>query len=332
MSKLDAIALSDLLSAQLAVPAWLALGVAALIVVFSVIALRARSAGKARRLWTAAGFVIAVLASVAAFDWIARSEQAAERRALLAREAELSHAALAPGSALACLDATAGESIEAACEKAVFATAQSAAGAIAYMDARLKILAAAAGSDDPHVRAALASTRRAIALDRFGVAAHVLAMRDGCTASDCAAFALVDDANVLKGNMKAQVFEQYVSRYVARWTAPPAEKAPAVAAAPAEQPAPLASIQPGGAPLLKPVKPGEPWDYPSADDIPAVSIMDKEPPRPKEAAVQAEPAAQASAAPPAAASSAAAAPPPVPPQRPQQKKQQTQQTPQPAAR
>ena len=60
--------------------------------------------------------------------------------------------------------------------------------------ARLTLLAdglAFARHGDPDFAATLAGLRRAIELDRFGIAAHVLAVRDGCTAERCAAFALL---------------------------------------------------------------------------------------------------------------------------------------------
>ena len=50
----------------------------------------------------------------------------------LQRNAELSLSAVAPGSTLACLDGVAGEAVENACEKTVFADPQSAASAVAY--------------------------------------------------------------------------------------------------------------------------------------------------------------------------------------------------------
>ncbi len=260
------------------------------------------------------------LGAVAVFALVERStvaERAAERRALLARDAELSRMALTPGSALACLDGGAGEAVENACEKRVFASPQSTAAAVAYMDARLKLLADAAGAGGAGgagLPAELASTRRAVALDRFGVAAHVLALRDGCTPNKCEAFTLVDDASALKANLKAEVFDQYVSRYVADWNAPPpAEKPPAMSAVPA--PAPVASV---AAPIMgmRPtaaVKPGEHWDFPSAASIPPVSIMNSEPPLPTGADAQAQ---AGSAAPAPAAKPAAEVKPPIPPKRP----------------
>ena len=239
------------------------------------------------------------LVAIAVFALIERSavvERASERRALLARDTELSRIALEPGSALACLDGGAGDTVENVCERKVFASAQSTAAAVAYMDARLRLLAAA--EHDAGVLPLLASTRRAVALDRYGVAAHVLAIRDGCTAEKCDAFALVDDASVLKANLKAEVYDQYVSRYVASWTAPEKmpEKAPAVSALPP----PPAPVIVSGQTTTPAVKPGEHWDFPSAASIPAVSIMGAEPPLPKgaEAQAQAKPA-PADAIPPA---------------------------------
>ena len=88
------------------------------------------------------------------------------------------------------------------------------------MAARLTLLAdglSFARHGDSDFAAAFAGLRRAIELDRYGIAAHVLAIRDGCTAERCSIFALLDDTDVLKSNLKAQVFDQYVSRYAADW-------------------------------------------------------------------------------------------------------------------
>ncbi len=177
------------------------------------------------RCWPSSAWGYAIL------DRMAQDERAAERRALTQRYAELSAQALAPGSALACLDGAAGEAVENACEKTVFAGPQATAGAVSYMAARLTLLADAlafARKSDPDFAAALSGLRRAVELDRFGIAAHVLAVRDGCTAERCAAFALLRDAGVIKANLKAQVFDQYVSRYAADW-----DKSAPVAAKPA---------------------------------------------------------------------------------------------------
>jgi hypothetical protein len=223
--------------------------------------------------------VVVVLSGFAALSILARmaqDERAAERRALAQRSAELTAQALAPGSMLACLDGAAGDAVENACEKTVFAGPQSTAAAVAYMAARLTLLAdglAFARHGDADFPAALAGLRRAIELDRFGIAAHVLAVRDGCTAERCATFALLGDADVIKSNLKAQVFDQYVSRYAADWNkvAPSAEKQAPVASA-------TEFIAPSKTPL------GSKYSFPSAASIPPVSIMNSEPPLPKQAA------------------------------------------------
>ena len=298
MPAIDAATLNALVSSPLALT--LAGALAALIVVGLVMAWR-RASG--RLLLPLAALALLVVAAGVLVDRLALAQQAAERRALMARAAALDRAAFAPGSALACLDAGADEAVENACEKAVFASPQAAAGAVAYMGARLQLLKdAAALAPDKHVAAALAASRRAIELDRYGVAAQVLARRDGCTAAHCGAFALLDDAKVLQANLKAQVFEQYVSRYAAGWNAAPA-KARVVSQAPSAAPAATAAPVAASALPAQPIKPGEHWDFPSAASIPPVSIMNAEPPLPKSS----EPAPQATPT---------DAKPPLPPKRP----------------
>jgi hypothetical protein len=267
-------------------------------------------------LWLA-GFALVAYAVVAGFARLDRAEQAAERRSLMARDAVLDRVALQPGSALSCLDAGAGETVENDCEQRVFATAQSTAAAVTYMSARLTLLADAVKAGDAR---ALTATRRAVALDRFGVAAHVLATRDGCTPKKCDAFDLVHDASVLKANLKAEVFDQYVSRYEPNWNAPaapaasaPAAKPPAVSALP--PPAVASSAPVVGQRPMAPVKPGEHWDFPSAASIPPVSIMNTEPPLPKGADARAQ-AQNQTPAPSQTQTSPAIANPPLPPPHP----------------
>jgi hypothetical protein len=233
-----------------------------------------------RLLLPVAALAIFGLGIIAIVDRMAEGERFAERRALAQRSAQLTGEAMAPGSTLACLDGAAGEAVENACEKTVFAGPQSTAAAVAYMAARLTLLSdelAFARHSDPDFAVSLAGLRRAIELDRFGIAAHVLAVRDGCTAERCDAFALLGDTNVIKSNLKAQVFDQYVSRYAANWnknaaTAPVADRLPGAMA-------PVAILP--EAPAKAPVP--DKYDLPSSASIPPVSIMNPEPPLPKAA-------------------------------------------------
>jgi len=219
-----------------------------------------------------AGVVIGAgaIAVVAVLDRLALDQRAAERRALLQRNAELNVSTLAPGSVLSCIDGGAGEAIESACEKAVFASPETAAGAVAYTGARLALLADAhafAQTGESTIADAFAPARRAVELDRYGIVAHVLATRDGCTAERCAAFALLRDTAALKANLRAQAFDTYVARYAEVWNKPQAVavKAPQAPAAGTPEPAP------SGQPV------SSKYDFPSAASIPPVSIMNAEP-------------------------------------------------------
>jgi len=241
-----------------------------------------------RLLIPVAALVLAALAVIAVLQEMAAVDQAAERRALLVRDAELARAALTPGSALACLDGGAGEKVGDACEAAVFASPQAVAAAVALQSARLSLLQAAfdlSKRGDSRVMPALAGLRRAAELDRYGIAAHVLATRDGCTVKDCPALAMFHDTTALKANIKAQAFDAYVARYAPQWGKPAAASPPPVAAAPqAAAPAVVASVTPAAPPhdtqgTARPVE--SRWVFPSADSIPAVSIMNAEPKLPK---------------------------------------------------
>jgi hypothetical protein len=311
MPNIDGTSINGLLSTPLVLPASVAGALAALFIVLAVTALRRAGAGGVPRLLLpVAAIVVVLLTVVALLDRLAIDSQMAERRALLARNMELTARALAPGSVLACLDGGVGEATENACEKMVFADARSVASAVAYTGARLSLLQEAYDSarrdGDPTALDAFAAARRAVELDRYGLAAHVLASRDGCTAERCGAFAMLHDASVLKANLRAQVFDQYVSRYAADWDR--AKSAPVhqpVAEAPAAPPAaPVANLGEPALPSGHPVDPR--WDFPSAASIPPVSIMTAEPPLPKGAA-------DGQTVPPPGATAAV----PVPPKRPQ---------------
>src|SRR5665213_2275868 len=79
---------------------------------------------------------IVSVGAMAILDRMAEADRFAERRALTQRDAELTAQALVPGSSLSCLDGGAGEAVENACEKMVFASPQNTAAAVAFMAAR----------------------------------------------------------------------------------------------------------------------------------------------------------------------------------------------------
>ena len=105
--------------------------------------------------WIVAALVLALLAGVGIERWKAW-ELAGERQALEARAFELVTRAMAPGSALACLDAVASSTFEEGCEKALFATPESTAAAVSYVAAQLSLLAAGQGLPTARRRAIMA--------------------------------------------------------------------------------------------------------------------------------------------------------------------------------
>jgi hypothetical protein len=239
-----------------------------------------------------AGGVLVLAAVFVLVDRMTVNEQAAERRALITRNAALTAEALAPGSALACLEDEGADLVK-SCEISLFATPAAAAAATRFIAERLKVLEAAQRLEPEgrnQVLTAMAAERRALARDRFGLVAHVLASSYGCTAKDCAYLALLGDTGTVKADLASRPFDALIARYTRVWTKPPDEtpfaSIPSVTSGiKAEAPASAALAE-------SPVAKGEPpagtahpldpkWKLPSSDDIPAVSIMTSEPKLPK---------------------------------------------------
>jgi hypothetical protein len=253
------------LTGTMALPAWAVIaGLAAIIATLAVLRMRAGFDGRGGAWAQAALIAVAVVAGWWLLDHFARRDAAADERAFEARALELTTRALAPGSALACLDAIAGDVVEDACEKTVFATPEATAAAVSYVATQLSLLGWA--GERVRLSARTAQLRRAIEADRFGIAAHVLALRDGCTADRCGAFALLQDTSRISANLVERRFDAQVKRYAAAW--PAAGTKPVASNVPPAAPAPAL----GAATKL----PGNLY-FPSASSIPPVNIMTAEP-------------------------------------------------------
>jgi hypothetical protein len=164
----------------------------------------------------------------------------------------------APGQgALACLDGLSGDKVEAACEKNLFASADSTAAAVSYTAAQISRLPIAAGQATPE----LAMLRRVLERDRYGLAAQVLMTREGCTPTACDVFRHLVNTNQIVANMNDRAFDALIARHEEGWA-----EGPALASAP---------TAPAAAPRGKPTT----IDYPSSASIPPVNIMTPEPTR-----------------------------------------------------
>ncbi len=304
-----------------ALPVWLAGGLAALAVCAGVVAFaRAAQAGRTGLVWRAT-----LMVAAAGCTWLitlasSGRDQTASGRILEARAHDLTMRTLAPGSPLGCLEAVANPRVEEACEKALFGSVQSVAAAVAYVDARLSLLAdgIALSASDSRVSDTVERWRRSIESDRFGLVAHVLRTR-GCSADRCDELKLLQNPQRVLDNLRERNFEAQIVLHSKAWATDdrprPAPAAPALSSAPAAVPdSPPAVAE---APAATTTGTSGPIDYPTAASIPAISIMNAEPPlSPAEA--------QALAGPPPTPKPAAPAP------APQQAQQQSQPRRQPA--
>jgi hypothetical protein len=266
----------ELATNQVALPAWAAGAAVAFFLVVGVFALTRTGAS-----FAAAVLRVAVVVCAFASVWmllqqgVAR-EHAADRRALDQRATDLAARAVAPGSSLACLDAVAGEAVETACEKQLFASPESVAAAVSYVSARLALLGDAvdfARRSGARYERGLLAMRLALEADRYGFVAHVLSVRDSCTPLLCDSYVLFKDPDRVQANLRERLFDRYVERYAPEWTAHPQPTAPGVAAAAPGSVFTTASVPPAAPGVPVPSK----YDFPSAASIPPVSIMTPEP-------------------------------------------------------
>lgn len=168
--------------------------------------------------------------------------------------------------ALSCLDGIAGESVESACEKAVFSSAESVAAAVSYSAAQISRLSSFGNvaTANKAMTPELNALRRTIERDRFGMIAQVLMTREGCTLSACPFFASLTNTARIASNMNERLYDGFIGNYAPAWNAP-------VATAPTAN-APLAAMAPS-TPTGKPMS----GDFPTASSIPPVNIMTPEP-------------------------------------------------------
>jgi hypothetical protein len=271
---------------------WVAAGSAALLVFVCALAFDwTRTRTFARVGVVVLGAVLGASLAWTFLDTASIRDQAAERRALELRAAELNTQPLAPGSPLACLDGLAGENVETACEKALFAAPATVATATSYVAARLALLAdmiAYTKRGGANIDSALLPLRHSLETDRFGFVAHALAVRDGCTSDNCKALVLLHDPSHVRANLSGQTLDRYLDHYVTAWSQPPE-----VPVADATSSQSSAMNAPGALGQKKVVVD---IDFPTAASIPPVSIMNPEPKGPMVVPGAAAAAAAAAAA------------------------------------
>jgi hypothetical protein len=272
---------------SLTLPLWAAGALTALFVVICVLALtRAMRDGMSGVVGRAALVFAGVALAWLYIQGIILQNGAAERRALEARADVLATRATMPGSPLACLDAMAGDAVDGACERTLFASPEAMASAVSHAAAQLGLFVDVSdfvNRGHSGLQPLLATLRRAVESDRYGLVAHVLATRDGCTSVQCPALARMRDAGRVSSNLAQRTYDLYVTRHSAAW---PATASGPVASAPATTPAVAgAALPPGESALASPGSPRPPGTggpelfFPTSETIPPVNIMTAEPAR-----------------------------------------------------
>jgi hypothetical protein len=235
-------------------PMWLTLaaaGVFGLIVLMTLLRADRSVANGALTVITLFAIAIAVAATIRGYEPEGRT------RPTETRSAQPAGPTL---PALACVDGYAGDPVLAACEKVLFGSAESTAAAVSYAAAQIGRLTALGdvNAAERNMNPELRALRRTIERDRYGLMAQVLAARDRCTPTQCAAFRSLTDSRQIVANMEQHSYDALVTRYAASWNA-----------APAGAPVAMLSSMPTGRPTNA--------EFPTAASTPPVSIMTPEP-------------------------------------------------------
>src|ERR1700754_5126029 len=239
-------------------PMWLTLAAAgffALILLITLLRAERSVANGALTVITLLAIGVAVAATIRGFGSDAAST---------ARGTQPPQSVTAAIPAVSCIDDLAGETVLAACEKALFGSADAAAAAVSYAATRLTQLTSFGdvASANKNMTPELATLRRSVERDRYGLMAYVLSARHRCQPAQCAAYRALTDHNQIAANMDERVYEGLILRYSPSWNTP-ATPAPAATAA-------LPSSLPTGKPTNA--------EFPSAASTPPVNIMTPEPP------------------------------------------------------
>ncbi|HTB00997.1 MAG TPA: hypothetical protein VK804_11020 [Bradyrhizobium sp.] len=241
-----------------AFPMWLTLAAAGffgIIVLITLLRAEKSVANGALTVITLLAVGIAVAATIRGFGPSGRAASGEMSRSSQPTTASL--------PALSCIDDLAGDIVLAACEKALFGSAENAAAAVSYAASELTRLVAfgdvatANGNMTPELQ----TLRHAVERDRYGLMSQVLIARDHCSPLDCPAFRSLTDNHQILVDMDERTYEGLIARYAPSWNAPPPPPPGPVAT--------LAPTMPTGRPTNA--------DFPSAASTPPVSIMTPEP-------------------------------------------------------
>jgi hypothetical protein len=240
-------------------PMWLTLAAAGffgIIVLVTLLRAEKSVANGALTVVTLLAIAVAVAATIRGFEPVAR---------VASNESSSVQPVNATMPALACIDDLAGDAVLNACEKILFGAADSTAAAVAYAAAKITQLTSFGdiAAAERNTTSELKALRRAVERDRYGLMAYVLAARDHCTASACAAFRSLGDSRQIASNMDERLYENLVTRHASSWNAP----------AQTQTAAGLSTGLPPSVPTGKPTN----AEFPTSASTPPVNIMTPEP-------------------------------------------------------
>jgi hypothetical protein len=211
------------LPTALPVPPWAAAAGGALLLLLLLLAL-AWLVGFRRflRFSFTYGLMIAILGG--GYYAFRQYENINQRRSLEERANALFNQIIQPGSPFACIDGSPAPAMQAACERTLFAEPQRVATAVAITTQRVAYMIDAVrfGRErDGNYLTRISPLRRTLENDPFGFVGFVMSSVYHCMADLCDRFAMFDDPERVKENIRSRRYEAYMAKYAGVWRGEP---------------------------------------------------------------------------------------------------------------
>lgn len=147
-----------------------------------------------------------------------------QRKFLEDRANTLFSQTIQPGTVFACIDGSPSPAMQAACERTLFSEPQHVATAVTITSQRVAYLIDAVrfGRErDESYLSRITPLRRMLENDPFGFVGFVMASTYHCMADLCDKFAIFDNPERVKENIRSRRYEAYMAKYAGVWRGEP---------------------------------------------------------------------------------------------------------------
>lgn len=192
------------------------------VVTFLLLMLLLRPRGDRGGLGTLAQLTVVAVIAGAAYFGLKQNEEASrsvERKAIEDRAEAILTQTAATDSVLGCLSVSSMQTLDEACEKAIFAEPQRVAAALGVTAERMMLLndASIYAAREPGFLDRFDPLRKSLEADQYGFVANVLANDYKCLPDSCTRMRMFKDPEKVKANLANRKFEALLAKHKANW-------------------------------------------------------------------------------------------------------------------